>query len=445
MRAARRFVNSARLAVMARRERRVPFWPEEKIERLQRRRLRRITRHAWRTVPSWHREMEARGLRPGDFSEAGDLARLPLLSEREVRLRLDEFHSTRWKEEETLVLESSASAHGHVRKRIRWDPRTQLAKLAYAERDRAVVARLAGSGWGQRQLFALPEGSSSLILREWWDARVWTPTRLVRRASFPIDRPFEELVERLAEVRPSVVYSYGSFAERFFRWLEGTGASARLPRVWVYGGESMDPAWRERAERKGCRIYSTYQSVEAGRVGFECERREGFHLNVDLCAVRVVDEAGEDVHPGEEGEIVVSNLLNQATVLFNVRLGDRGILSPEPCPCGRGLPLLSRLVGRSWDRITLGDGREFSSLEIKQPFNEELTFALQVQVVHPRRGEIVWRVVPLPGVDVEKARRRLLSRSREVLGEETEVGVEMVEEIPSGPSGKARNLERPDG
>lgn len=441
MRWLRRLANSARLAVAARRERRIPFWHPDRIERLQSRRLRRIVRHAWRTVAFWREAMEARGLEPGDLSDARDLARLPLVSERETRLRLEEFRSSRWSDEDTVVLQSSGSAHGHVRKRIPWDPRSQLHKLACAERDRAVVGRLVGRAWGHRQLFILPAESSSFTLRKWWDERVWTPTGFVERTRFPVDRPFEELVERLADLRPSVVYSYGSYAERFFRWLEGTGATAELPRVWVYGGEMMDPTWRKRAERTGCRIYSTYQSVEAGRVGFECERRDGFHLNVDLCAVRIVDEKGDDLPPGEEGEIVVSNLVNEAMVLFNVRLGDRGHLSPEPCPCGRTLPLLARLAGRSWERIELGDGTVVSTLEFKQPFADDLAFALQVQVRQPAPGRVTWRIVPLPGADVEARVAALESRSRDVLGSETDVEVEIVDEIPAGPGGKRPSTE----
>jgi phenylacetate-CoA ligase len=86
--------------------------------------------------------------------------------------------------------------------------------------------------------------------------------------------------------------------------------------------------------------------MEAGTIGFQCERREGFHLNVDLCAVRIVDAEGRTVPPGTSGDIVISSLDNRATVLLNYRIGDRGTLSPQPCPCGRSLPLLASLEGR---------------------------------------------------------------------------------------------------
>lgn len=441
----RRLGNSARLAVAARRERRFPFRPLAEVEHLQRRRLHRIVRHAWETVPFWRADFQERGMGPGDVRTLADLAALPILDSRDVRLRLAEFRSSRWPDGTTLVQYSSGSAEG-TRQEIHWDPRSQLMKLAWAERDRAVVTRLAGREWGHRQLWLLPEASASVPVRAWWDTQVFMPRRLVERDIFCLERTaelsFEEVAGRLGATRPTVVYSYGSFAERFFRWIEASGETPYLPRVWVYGGDGMDPGWRARAERHGCYVLSTYQSVETGRLGWECERREGFHLNVDLCAVRLVDEEGRDVPAGEVGHVVVSSLVNRATVLFNMPLGDRAALAHAPCPCGRSLPLLARLEGRAWETIRLGDGRTIASTGLRTAMKDELAFALQVQIVHPGPGRLVWRVVALPGADVEPASRRLIDGCRRVVGSETAVEVEVVDEIPLEPSGKARLVAR---
>ncbi|MDX1660634.1 MAG: hypothetical protein R3326_02490 [Gemmatimonadota bacterium] len=64
------------------------------------------------------------------------------------------------------------------------------------------------------------------------------------------------------------------------------------------------------------------------------------------------------------------------------------------------------------------------------------------QVVHRRPGTVVWRIAPRPGVATESASARLGARSQRVLGEQTVVDVELVDEIPTGPSGKARSVER---
>lgn len=445
MNAARRLANAARLAVAARREREVPWLPAREIARLQEERLRAVVRYAAERVPFWRAALGERGLAPGDVATVDDLVRLPLLDERDVQLRLRELRSPAWTDARTFLVRSSGSAHGHVRKRIYWDQRSQLRKLAWFERDRAVVLRLSDGRVGLRQLWILPATSESVRAREWWDERVFTPRAIAERDRLATDRPFEEVVEHMAASRPMVVYSYGSYAERFFRWLEGVPDAAGLPRVWVYGGDAMDPAWRRRAESRGCAVVSTYQTVEAGRIGFECERRDGFHLNADLVAVRVVDEDGRDVAMGDIGEIVISNLVNRATVLLNARLGDRGALSPDPCPCGRGLPLLRGLEGRVSEVVDLGNGRKVGEMDLRRETGDALDFALQVQLVQSRPGHVVWRVAPREGVAVEDAVRRLLVRMREILGAGTEVGVDVVDEIPTPWSGKHRRVERGDG
>ncbi len=381
--------------------------------------------------------MQSAGLRPADMRVVDDLARLPLLDGMTVRRDVERFTSSAVMERNRVALKSSGSGLTHVRTLVWWDAASQLAKLAIAERDRAVIVERLGRGWGLRQLYVLPEASVSLELRAWWDARILAPRNVAERHTVPAERPFDEVADRIDEISPDVVYSYGSFADRFFRHLAGAGRRVESPGVWVYGGDMLPPDGRELIERDfGVPVLSTYQAVETGRLGFECEVRRGFHLNVDLCAVRIVDAEGEMVGPGEAGEVVVSNLYNRATVLLNYRLGDRGALATGPCTCGRSLPRLERLEGRVSDVIRLADGREISSMTLRNLLKDELAFALQCQVVQPHPGRVVWRVVPLPGRGSEEARRALLERTCALLGAVAETTVELVDHIPATGGGK---------
>lgn len=428
--AVRRARNAVRVALLARRERRVPFWPLERIERLQRRRVREIVRHAWETVRFYRRAMEERGLSPADFAGAEDLARLPLLDPLEVRLERDAYGSDRPGPGDGLTMRTSGTTT-NVRAVVRWDDRSILDRIAHLERDRAVIRALAGPVAERRQLILLSPESQSLTLRRWWDERIALAGRAARRSVVSAEIDFDEVGDRLEELRPGVVFSYGSYAEGFFRHLAATGREVPLPRVWVYGGDMMKAGTRRWVEREfGCLVYSTYQAIETGRIGFECERRDGFHLNVDLCHVRLVDEGGEPVPEGEPGEVVVSNLENRATVLLNYRLGDRAVLSSGRCPCGRTLPVLERLEGRVHEIVTLADGRKVHGTLLTALFLYELDDAVQDQIVHPGRGRIVWRVVPAPGADRDRIRRAVLRRAEEALGAENRVEVEFVPEIP---------------
>jgi len=431
----RRFVNTAYVAALASRERRVPFWPIERIEHLQQHRLSSIIQHAYDTVPFYRQVMEERQLRPGDFKNVIDLNALPLLDDSLVWSNLEQFMSSRYRHRPMLDVHTSGT-YSKIQKPIYWDHINALRRLSYNERDRAVLNKLLGQGWGQNQLFLLPDVSVSLVMRRFWDRQTLTHRRLSRRSFFSPERPFDEVVSQINTVKPQVVFSYGSYAEEFFRFLADGRHQIALPKVWMYGGDMLSKGGEEFIKRTfGCIIYSTYQTVETGKIGFQCERREGFHLNIDLCPIRLIDKSGQTVEPGQQGEVVVSNLYNRAMVLLNYRLGDLGVLATKPCPCGRNLPLLEKLGGRVYETIRLPDGRQFIADVLEIEFKNELESSLQAQVSQFGPHQVLWRVVPSARADREALCRKMLEKSKSIFGD-IEVEVEFVEKIPRTSAGK---------
>jgi phenylacetate-CoA ligase len=107
----------------------------------------------------------------------------------------------------------------------------------------------------------------------------------------------------------------------------------------------------------GAPVLSRYNAVEAMKIGFTCETGGGFHVHEDLCHVRVVDRDGRTVPDGTPGQVVLSNLVNSATVLLNYRLADVASFATASCPCGRTLRMLADVDGRVEDVLDLGGGR----------------------------------------------------------------------------------------
>jgi phenylacetate-CoA ligase len=173
-----------------------------------------------------------------------------------------------------------------------------------------------------------------------------------------------------------------------------------------------------------------------GRLGYECERLDGLHLNVDLCAVRIVGEDGRDVPPGEQGELVVSSLRNRAMVLINYRLGDVGTLDTEPCSCGRKLPVLRELQGRRTSTMVLADGRQVSSLDLEWAFRTELRPTIRAQLVQRGPGRLHWRLVPFGAADPAELERSLVARAHQLFGDSTVLTVECVDRLASNERGK---------
>jgi len=436
----RRCLNTARVAAIARRERRVPWWSADRVRRLQQRYLRRTVRHAYETVPFYRRAMDERGLHPADFTDVSDLARLPLVGDMEVRKNLDDLVSTAYRGRSLQAVRTGGS-YTRVRKTVYWDDATYLAKIAFRERDRAVLAALAGRNWGQVQLFLLPDESVSLQSRRFWDRNLLVPRRLAERHYLASEEPFEAAADLINDIRPGVVFTYGSYTDEFFRYAADRDIELTPPRVWVYGGDMLSDHGRELAEKRfGIPIYTTYQMVETGKIGFQCERREGLHLNVDRCPVRVIDEQGRTLPAGQRGEIVVSNLANPATVLLNYRTGDLGTLSDQPCPCGRSLPILERLEGKINQVIHMPDGGRLVAGSVELLFKHDLEDTLQGQLSQLDDGRILWRIVPLTSTDCEALRRRLLDKTSGMLGPDVPVVVEFVDDIPHTRTGKFHRI-----
>jgi phenylacetate-CoA ligase len=456
-----RLASTAAVAAISRRERTVPFWPIAKIEALQRRRLQALLRHAQATVPFYRDALQRNALRPDSIVSADDLSRLPMIDGLALAEDPMRFVSEPFRRSGREVFKTSGSSAG-LRKPIFWDHGSLLVRAARGERDRVVIAALAGEPWAHviarefltnerrhtlarwlgvrtqehQRLLILPADFSSRTQRTIYSEHTVIPRKPVHYHHLPPAVPFHVAAAQIAAIRPRVVLSFGSYADQFFHYLHGTGTKIPLPRLWVYLGDRLSAGGRELAESMGCAVYAVYGAMEAGTIGFQCERRDGFHLNLDLCAVRIADAEGNDLPPGESGDVVISPLDNRAMVLLNYRLGDRAAIAPEPCGCGRTLPLLVRMEGRRSEIIRLADGRELSSLAIEASFGAELRRTIQAQIEQQAPGRLRWRVVASAPADNEALRDAFIRRSRQVLGAATTLEVEFVEQIARTPAGK---------
>jgi len=443
-------------------ERTVPCWPIERIEWLQRRRLRAALEYAHAQVPFYRRALREHGLAPGDFTTARDLERLPLIDGAMLAVNPDDFTAEQYRHAGREVFSTSGSTTG-VRKRICWDHGSLMRRFARGERDRIVITQLAGERWTammlrefittepartiaarllridsetHQRLQILPTGFASRTMRTIGGERSLIPRRPLHYHHLSPAAPFEVVAAQIRAIKPRVVYSFGSYVEQFLRYLADRGTEIPMPKLWVYLGDMASEAARELAEELGCRLYSVYGAMEAGTIGFQCEQRNGFHVNIDLCALRIIDDHGRTLPPGEPGEIVISSLDNRGTVLLNYRIGDRGILAKRPCPCGRSLPLLASFEGRRSEMIQLHDGRAVSSLMLEGLFRVELRRTLQAQIEQLRPGELRWRIVPAASANRDELRKAFAARAAQTLGTETTVTIQFTDEIARTSQGK---------
>ncbi len=418
-------------------ERTVAYRSQDELRALQSRRFRAIVRHAWERVPYYREWMRAAGAEPGDFRSADDLRPMPLVDKLALTLQPDAFADAAYQRRDGLTLLSSGTSGR--RRRFRYDSGALFQALAAGRRQRIALAHFVGREAGYREAVFNRQGSAGDQIQRFWEDRTILPRRVeLARRRFDPALPFEELLAAVNEYQPDVYRGIGSHLGAFLRWVAETGRRIEKPKAVTYGADAMPQADRRIVEEElGIPVVSTYQAVEALRIGFQCEARHGFHISTDQVAVRVVDSAGADVAPGARGELILSNLTNRATVVINYRLGDLVTLAPRPCSCGRTLPLIQNIDGRLDDLIARPGGSRLHALSIL-PGLQSVEGVQQVQVVQEELDKFLLRVVWARRCEPRPA--ELVQRMTAVLGEGVRVSVEAVEIIAQEPSGKVKTV-----
>jgi phenylacetate-CoA ligase len=421
----------------ARDEARLPYRPLEEILTLQNRRVRSIMAHAYETVPYYREVMDQASLRPGDFRTADDLARLPIVTGDQLAQAPERFLSRRYASGHSLEIFSSGTS-GRA-KGIRYDPAALFMVLAHGHRQRLVLRHLVGRTFGYREMSAIRPTSVSRQLRDFYESYSWVPRKVdFKRGLLPLTELLQDNIVRINAFQPHVLTGYGSYLGALFRHAWTHRLSLFRPRVVLYGADRMPDADRLLIETEfGVPVLSTYQAVEALRLAFQCERQAGFHISVDQVAVRVVDARGAAVGPGSTGEMVISNLTNRATVLLNYRLGDVVTLGGSTCPCGRTLPTLDRIEGRSDDLIVLPNGQVSHALVVLQGLRT-VPGVVQLQLIQDDLRRFVLRAVCTDAVDWQRACHRLDAALRAMVGDDVVLKMERVDVIRAEPGGKVR-------
>src|SRR5690606_36464707 len=104
------------------------------------------------------------------------------------------------------------------------------------------------------------------------------------------------------------------------------------------------------------RVLDTYGCQEAGKLALACPEGR-YHVCVESVLLEIIDDAGAPVGPGGEGWVVITSLFNYATPFIRYRLGDRAVAGDgEPCPCGRTLPVIARILGCARNMLVMPDG-----------------------------------------------------------------------------------------
>ncbi|MGH2453336.1 MAG: phenylacetate--CoA ligase family protein [bacterium] len=387
----------------------------------RRRRLAALLRHAFDTVPFYHRRFAEAGLRPEDIGEEEGLARLPLTSKEELRvLPLSEVISSRVRPEQ-LAPHTTSGSTGTPFTFYR-TPETHLFHVLAHLRPMVLL----GMTWRDRLLSL---GRLAYLVDTWPQRLGLLPTVILSPLA-----PLPRQLEVLSRFRPTVLAAYPSGVRALATAvLEGRMPRPR-PRLLFTGGEHTDEATRGLLERAfGVPPLSLYGMLEVARIGWQCRPGSPFHTSDDYLILEIVRD-GRPVREGEVGELVVTHLTKTDMPWIRYRTGDLVRRVPRACGCTHALGQIDLVGGRVSEVLLLPDGTLRSALRVTSTIHR-VTGILQYQLRQEEVGAVVLRVVAGPGFDADTPLR--LRRAFEPLLPGMTVRVEQVAEIPRTPGGKA--------
>lgn len=184
-------------------------------------------------------------------------------------------------------------------------------------------------------------------------------------------------------------------------------------------------------------LLNRYGSREVGDVACYCPEFGRLHVSDETHVVEVLDDNGEILPPGEEGEIVITVLNNFAMPFIRYKIGDRGIIQSKKCRCGRHSMVLEKITGRSNCHFLTPKGHKVNTAAITvtmynypwikryQIIQESLTL---INVYFENSG--------IGTEDINKDMKDIKKEFKTFMGEDVEVKFVEVMEVPRLPSGK---------
>lgn len=407
------------------------WWSRDRLQQWQFSRLRRLLRYCRKNSP-FYREMWAnRGLTLDDLKTLDDFRRWPVTSRETMR---DHAERIRTAEFGLPVVRKSTGGSSGMPLHFVIDTDANDRRGAVAHRGYAWAGALPGTK--QAHLW----GGNLAETPRWkkWKERLYH-RGLYRRDVLNSFRLTEEavpwFVQRLNRFRPKVVVAYTNPLYALARSIEQRQLAVHRPQAIIIGAEKLHAFQRSLIERVfEAPVFETYGSREFTLIGAECEQRSGLHLSMESLIVEVVDEEGNSAPPGQEGQIVITDLFNVAMPFIRYAIGDRGVAGFESCPCGRGLPLLKKVVGRQLDIIETADGRRLPG-EFFPHLMKDYDAVREFQVVQIARDLLeVKLVIGKPWTSSAKDSLRKIIQ--DAVGPATELRIDEVESIPLTRAGK---------
>lgn len=329
------------------------YWPREKIREFQQKKIQMLLKHAFAHVPYYRGVAASLGANPEDFKTRQDLQQLPILTKDIIRQNFNQLLA-----DNIAPMERIANATGgSTGEPLHFFQDRQFAIWADAARMRGWYHVAGCNYWDPCAVLwgAMHEVKEDFSLRE--RARDYIKTGEIWLNAFNLsDERKVEFTKLCHLLRPKLIRGYFSAVKDFAGFLRESKLSFPPVNGVILCAETVDEASRADIEKIfEAPAYNTYGGRELSLIAMECQHKNGLH---EISENNYVEFEPIELHGhADAGNLLITNLNNYVMPFIRYRIGDIGIPSHlESCACGRGLPLIKRVIGRTTEVLTFTGG-----------------------------------------------------------------------------------------
>lgn len=403
----------------------------DKLKQLQEEKLTLLINHAYKTS-DWYRPIiEQANINPGGKVRFEDLIKLPVTTKIDIRENTQKFISTDYPSNKLVTAKTGGSTG--VSLNLYFDEHCQQKRNAaqmYADELAGweIGARVAAV-WGNPPIArTLKQKVRSYLL----ERTIYLDTMDLNSTSM------STFVKHWQQFQPEVIFGHSHSIFIFAKYLVDNNIQALRPQGIVTTSMMLLDHERTIIEQAfHCHVTNRYGCEEVGLIAVECDRHEGMHINSPHIILECLDANDQPVAPGESGKLVITDLNNFGMPLIRYRVEDVGVLSNQPCSCGRTTPLLKRLEGRVADFLKKADGGQVAGVSLVERTLTKIPGIEQMQLVQEKIDELI--INRVKGVEYnEETDLYLIDEFRQVFGNGVSFIINDVQAIPQEKSGKYR-------
>lgn len=394
-----------------------PFSPQVLQKRNEH--LNDILAYAVENVPFYHQ-----------FKNTASITSFPVVSKGFIREDYDSFHSREYLAGKVHVFHTSGSTGEPF---LIWQDKNKRNRV-FAEM--MYFWGRAGYRIGMRYLFLRlwsPENRKSRLTAWARNLIMWDIHRL--------DDANMEAIRRVLQYdrRIRMMLGYASTLENLADYLLACGDTAERYSLQIIlsGSDILTENTRAKLRKVfGCPVVSVYSNMENGVLAIECADRLEYHLNSASYFIELLKlDSDEPAAEGEPGRIVVTDLFNHAMPLIRYDTGDIAVWKPQ-ADCSWQSSVFASFEGRAVDQVYDARGARISPLAISGVV-WHFDKVRQFQFIQTAAGGYTLKVVGLPDLSEDAV---IVEKFRELLGQEAEIILDHVTEIPAESSGKRKTV-----